>query len=278
MKKKFLIIFVFLLILVSFQRVEAAHKTEYMSAFLATIKYIPKGNFEIDSMDERYYSQVYEVYVDNVEIIDYKIEELNNFPEGSFVADVNTGSNRDTFDRKMLKFKIMVPVEKVTEDFLGKIKVYMNFYGLIHTKNNNGELKVDKVKSANEQIKVLDNRHSSLVLNFTDKDTLEGMEGIEAEIKDTTFEEAKVIKSDANGKMYINKIGEGCADVNIRNFPTNYNIEKLEYLVEIGYNKEVEYNIFLEHQKGDLYIKDNIENAVFEIYDSKGILIREIYK
>lgn len=278
MRRKFLLVIVSILALVSFQKVEAASKTEYISTFLATIKYTPKGDFEVDNMDNRYYSQVYEVDVNNAEIIDYTVQELNNLPEGSFVADVNTGNKRETFDRKALKFKIMVPAEKVTQDFLGKIKVCMNFYGFMHTTTNSGEIVVDKVRSENEQIKILDNRHSSLNINFINSDTQEGIEEVEAEIIDTVYGDSKDMKSNDNGQMSIDKIGEGTAVVNIKRFPIDCYTKEWSYSIPIGYGENAEYNILLENQKGNLKIIDNIENAVFEIYDMRGELVRKIYK
>ena len=278
MKKRFLIVIIFLLALVSFQKVEAASKTEYISAFLATIRYTPKGEFRTDNIDINYYSQEYEVYVDNAEIIDYTVQELNNFPEGSFVADINTGNRKNTFDRKTLKFKIMVPAEKITEDFLGKIKIYMNFYGIVHSENSKGELVAEKISSANEQIKILDNRHSSLNINFIDTDTQEGIGEVEAEIVDNVYGDSKDMKSNADGQIQVEKIGEGSAVVNIKRFPIEYYIKEWSYSIPIGYDENAVYNIFLENQKGNLKITDNIANAVFEIYDAKGELVRKIYK
>ena len=273
MKKKFLIIAVFILALFISPRVEAASNTEYISSFLATIKYIPKGEFIRDEVNGDYYSQTYQLYTDNIEIDSYTIKEINNLPKGSFVANADTGNAQTTFSRSDKKFKIMVPAQNAYDDFLGEIKVYMDFKGIVHMYGKEGELLSTKIEGANEQVKVLDNRQSKMKINAIDVETYGMIEGVEIEVRDDAFGTTEKFVSSQNEPIEVEKLGEGSATINVLKIPDNYKIDDLKRTIEIGYSMNNEYNLELRHKKGNLHLKDNIPGGVFEIYNYKGIMI-----
>ena len=273
MKKRIFIIFTLGLMIFSIQKVNAMTETENISQYSATIKYKAIGEFKEDNKTRDYYSQEYETYTDNLEILSYEIREINGFPDGSFIVNANTNQRQSKFARGENRFKVMVPIEKASEDFIGKMKIYMEFKTLVHYYTKDKEINCMEVNDSNKQIKELDNRQSKIDINIMDKETLEPIKGVKIEVNDTKFQTNERHISNAYGRINIEKIGEGEAIINILEIPNDYNIEKLEYSKEIGYGEIVSYNIKLEHKKGILLIKNNAIGSMFEVYNDKGSLI-----
>lgn len=95
---------------------------------LLTINKVGKFKEDIDD----YYSQEYSVST-NVEISNYKITQITNFPEGSYIVGVDNNEKTEFLGEE--HFKILVPKDKILNNFDGKIeiaglaKTYPVFYG-----------------------------------------------------------------------------------------------------------------------------------------------------
>ncbi len=253
---------------------KATANGEYMSGYLATIRYSPVGKFMKDATNEKFYSQEYSVYIDNVEIKNYTIELLEGFPEGSYVANINTGEKQEEFSIGEKSFKIMVPLDKAEqEDFIAKFKTNMSFKTYTTYYSYEGKLNIIDTDDDNIQIKEIDNRHSNLSINVTDAETLEQISNVKIQVEDKKFNVTEEVVTNGVGKAIIEKIGSGDASVKIIEAPNKYAINGIEQIETIGYNESAKINIQLKHKKGSLRVENNAINSSFEIYDSKGNLV-----
>ena len=275
MIKKFFIIaiFAFTIIFSYMYKVNATTNGEYMSEYLATVKYEQKNGFTKDKINDSYYSQEYNIYIDNVEIQSYRIDIIEGFPEGTFVANINTGEKQEEFGLNETKFKIMVPADKAEEDFIGKFKAYMDFRSYTTYYTSEGNLLTMDVSDSKEQFIKFDNRHSSLKINVIDAETLKGINGVTIQVKDNAFQLTSELVTDKSGKALVDKIGRCKASIKVINVPNEYVITGIEEQKEIGYKENSVYNLELKRKKGSLCIENNAINSIFEIYNSKGVLV-----
>ena len=88
------------------------------------------GEFKADGSS--YYSQEYSVS-SNVDVSNYAITSISNFPDGSYISDLS-GNVKNAFSGGE-HFKILVPKEKILDNFdgkitiSGKVKSYPVFFG-----------------------------------------------------------------------------------------------------------------------------------------------------
>ena len=99
------------------------------------VKLVPssgKNNYAINADGSNYYSQEYSV-TSNVNVSNYTVTSISNFPEGSYIADLS-GNAKTTFSGNE-HFKVVVPKDKILDNFDGKIslngkvKSYPVFFG-----------------------------------------------------------------------------------------------------------------------------------------------------
>lgn len=248
------------------------------------------GNFELDSSNKKYYSQVFKVS-SKVECKEYEVKNISGFPQGTFVTDIN-GKEQNTF-KGGDEFKIMVPKTSIIEDINGTISVsgscknypifyaectegnYQNYLLCCDSYSNNIE------SNANVDIKI---KKSKLKITKVDKDTNNPIPGVTFSIKYKNGEDIGTYKTDEKGIIYLNNLHQG--QVIIKELETNskYTINTDDVTLDIGYNDEKNVVIKNEIKKGTIKIvkvdaDDNnirIEGAKFEIYDEDKNLVEVV--
>ena len=273
MIKKIFIALIFMLTIFSLKNVNAVYYGEYMDNIKSGVKYTPIGYFTLDTTDDKYYSQKYMVSKDRLEILNYKIESLEGFPEGSFIANTDTGEKQTEFEANELKFKIMVPKEAIEKDFIGKINTSLSFkaVNIYYTKDD--KIQTQYIWDTNKQTVNLDYRNSNITVKVMDSDTMREIKGVNLEFEDAFNIKTKFNTKDNNGYAYISKIGEGQMHIKILEIPDDYVLENSEYALNVEHKEQKYFEIALKHKKGKLHITDNAKKATFQIYDSDINLI-----
>ena len=273
MIKKIFIALIFMLTIFSLKNVNAVYYGEYMDNIKSGVKYTPIGYFTLDTTDDKYYSQKYMVSKDRLEILNYKIESLEGFPEGSFIANTDTGEKQTEFEANELKFKIMVPKEAIEKDFIGKINTSLSFkaVNIYYTKDD--KIQTQYIWDTNKQTVNLDYRNSNITVKVMDSDTMREIKGVNLEFEDAFNIKTKFNTKDNNGYAYIGKIGEGQMHIKILEIPDDYVLENSEYALNVEHKEQKYFEIALKHKKGKLHITDNAKKATFQIYDSDINLI-----
>ena len=236
-----------------------------------------------------YYYQEYSVTA-NVNISEFSINSIENFPEGTCVTD-NNGDKKDNFSSGE-EFRIMIPKAKLNKDISGKIDITAScntnpiFYG---------EAPNAKIQDYAVTYKPYVNYTASTVLNENtntasikilkqDTETLKP-------IKDVTFglynEKDEYIKSkttNSEGVALFDNLYQGTYNIKEIKANENYVYDDNVYEINTEYGKEVVRTINNTHKKGNLKItkvdKDDnltvLEGIEFDLIDSSNKVVAHL--
>ena len=238
---------------------------------------------ELKKESEQYYSQEFEVN-SNVEMENYEITNIKNFPKGSFSVDIN--NNKRTIFTGGKNFKILIPTNKITENFegtvtiSGKLKTYPIFYGESYDKERQDyALTYDSFEKINAEVSINVNAYKSkLKIYKTDSETNKPIEGVEFNFK---YENGKNIgnyKTDKNGIIEINNLRQEKIVITEIKTQNQYILDENKREVILGYEDEKEVKIENSRKKGNINIlkvdkddnKTTIEGVEFDLLDSTG--------
>ncbi|MBR0491546.1 MAG: Cys-Gln thioester bond-forming surface protein [Clostridia bacterium] len=215
------------------------------------------GDFKADS--NNYYSQEYKVS-SSVEMSNYTITAINNFPDGSYIADTN--NNAKTTFSSGEHFKVLVPKDKILDNFTGTIsatgnvKTYPVFYGKspndawqdyaltfdsFTTANGEATLSVDAYKSSIKVIKI-------------DKDTKKAIEGVEFNFKYSDGQNIGDYKTNTNGEIVLNNLRQGKVIATETKTNSQYVLNSSEKEILLDYDVYKELTIENEHKTGNLKV------------------------
>ena len=100
--------------------------------------------------EDKYYSQEYKL-VSTSDYKSYEISTVTGLPNGAFISDIN--GNKSTKFKKLNNFKVMIPKEKMTEDYEIKItakdETAMDY--VTYRWNNDEETKIEDTENINEK-------------------------------------------------------------------------------------------------------------------------------
>lgn len=229
--------------------------------------------------DDDFLSQTYSV-VSKTEIEGYTVNEISDFPNGSYVTDIN-GNKKQSF-LKNEKFKVIIPKKNVKENITGNIKIQSRYknYPVYYGKARSGNLQdyaimVDKYSELNSQTKLkIDAYKSSIKIVKSDAETKEKLEGIKFNFKYEDGTNIGDYVTDVNGEIKLNKLKPGKIIITELATKEKYILNKKSENVILGYaeNKNIEINN--ERRKGNVSIykvdadnnKIGIEGVEFELY------------
>ena len=246
------------------------------------------GSFIIDE-NKDYYSQKYTV-TSSTSMSGYKVKNITNFPEGSYVADLN-GNRKTTFSIGE-KFKVMVPKKVINENIKGKIEIegkcqnYPVYYGESRDKNTqNYAVTVDSYSDIVETTNLDINAYkSNIKLSKIDKDTKEKISGVKFNFKYEDGTNIGDYTTDKNGEIYVKNLKQGTVIIKELETKNEYILYTKENKINLEYNNTKEVTLENEHKKGDLKIikvdKDDnsimLEAVEFDLIDSKGNVVRHL--
>lgn len=220
----------------------------------------------------------------------YKVKNITNFPEGSYVADLN-GNRKTTFSIGE-KFKVMVPKKVINENIKGKIEIegkcqnYPVYYGESRDKNTqNYAVTVDSYSDIVETTNLDINAYkSNIKLSKIDKDTKEKISGVKFNFKYEDGTNIGDYTTDKNGEIYVKNLKQGTVIIKELETKNEYILDTKENKINLEYNNTKEVTLENEHKKGDLKIikvdKDDnsimLEAVEFDLIDSKGNVVRHL--
>lgn len=252
------------------------------------IKINKSGDFIQDENND-YYSQKYTVS-SSTSMSGYTIKSISNFPEGSYISDLN-GKGKNTFISGE-KFKVMIPKKSINENITGKIEIegkcqnYPVYYGEARDKNTqNYAVTVDSYSDIIETVKLdIDAYKSNIKLTKVDKQTKEKISGVKFNFKYENGTNIGDYTTDKNGEIYIKNLKQGTIIAKEIETKNEYILDTKENKINLEYNDNKTITIENEHKKGDLKIVkvDKDDNSItlggveFDLIDSKGKIVKHL--
>lgn len=252
------------------------------------IKINKLGDFIQDENND-YYSQKYTVS-SSTSMSGYVIKGITNFPEGSYISDLN-GNGKKTFASGE-KFKVMIPKKSINENIKGKIEIegkcqnYPVYYGEARDKNTqNYAVTVDSYSDVIETVNLDINAYkSNIKLIKIDKETKEKISGVKFNFKYENGTNIGDYTTDKNGEIFIKNLKQGTIIVQEIETKNEYILNTKESKINLEYNNTKTITLENEHKKGDLKILkvDKDDNSItlgdveFDLIDSKGSTVRHI--
>ena len=242
------------------------------------------GEFKIDN-NTNYFSQIYSV-TSKVEMSNYTVTALLDFPEGSFTADLN-GNAKTTFSSGE-QFKVMMPKDKIKSNINGEVliqtkcKTYPILYGEGPSGWQDYAVCVDPYGdvTAETTLNAVAN-NGEILINKIDGDTSKPVEGVTFEL--TTLDGTSVGKAttDKNGKATFSSLFAGNYKLKEVSSNKDYVINNSVFDVKVELGKTTTVDIPNYMKKGKIKVikidLDNkevkIPNVEFKVYDESGKVV-----
>ena len=215
------------------------------------------GDFKADGSD--YYSQEYSVS-SNVKVSNYTIPSINNFPEGSYIADLS-GNAKNTFNGEE-HFKVLVPKNKILDNFdgkillSGKVKSYPVFFG--QSPNTNWQdyaLTYDAYYTASGETTLSVNAYKSKIKVIKiDNETKKSIEGVEFNFRYSDGQNIGNYKTNKQGIIELDQLRQGKVIATEIATKSEYILDDKENEILLDYDTYKELTIGNEHKKGDLSV------------------------
>lgn len=206
-----------------------------------------------------YYYQEYKVSA-NVNVSEYTIKNIQDFPEGTYIIDVN-GNKKEKF-LSGEKFRVMIPKNKLNNEIFGKIDITAscNFNPIFYGEAPNSTIQ-------DYAITYKTNLDYNATTTFTKSTNTAKIKIIKQDIenlkpiKDVTFalynnkdEYVTSKTTDKNGLVIFDNLYQGMYKIKEIKANENYISSDDTYEVNTEYNKEVIKTITNIHKKGNLKI------------------------
>lgn len=250
-----------------------------------TIKQV--GEFKKENNE--YYSQEYSVS-SSVDMENYIITNLENFPKGTIVTNKNNQSQTEFSSGQ--NFKILIPTKQILENIEGtikingKVKTYPVFYGASYDPNlQDYALTYDAYETIGAEIKMRVNAYKSKITVIKkDSETNKPIEGVEFNIKYKDGTPIETYKTDKNGMITVSSLKQGTIILTETKTKQEYVLDSTQKEIVIEYDAEKTVEIKNDRKKGNIILKkvdkDNNEitlsNVEFELIDANGNIIKHL--
>ena len=219
--------------------------------------------------NSNYYYQEYSVSAD-VNVNEYTVKSIENFPEGSYVSN-NIGVSKDTFSSAE-RFRVMIPKTELDKDIAGKINVVAEcktnavFFGQApkSTLQNYAVTCSPYVSyEASTQLNKSTNT-SSIKIIKQDAENAKPIKDVEFELYKENEEYITSGKTNGDGVVTFKNLYQGTYKIKELTANENYEKDETVYEMKTEFNKEVSRTITNTHKKGNLKINkiDKDENNV----------------
>ena len=250
-----------------------------------TIKQV--GEFKKENNE--YYSQEYSVS-SSVDMENYIITNLENFPKGTIVTNKNNQSQTEFSSGQ--NFKILIPTKQILENIEGtikingKVKTYPVFYGASYDPNlQDYALTYDAYETIGAEIKMRVNAYKSKITVIKkDSETNKPIEGVEFNIKYKDGTPIGTYKTDKNGMITVSSLKQGTIILTETKTKQEYVLDSTQKEIVIEYDAEKTVEIKNDRKKGNIILKkvdkDNNEITLskveFELIDANGNIIKHL--
>ena len=247
----------------------------------------PVGEFKKEN--NNYYSQEYSVKA-SVDMSNYIITKIENFPEGSIVTDLN--NNPKTEFSPNQNFKILIPKNKILNNFEGTIKIngrvktYPVFYGASYDENlQDYALTYDAYETVGDEITLRVNAYKSKITVIKkDGETNKPIENVEFNVKYKDGTQIGNFKTDQNGTITISNLKQGTIILTETKTQEQYVLDGTEKEIIIEYDEEKTIEIKNERKKGNITIKKvdkddnsiNLSGVEFDLIAQNGDIVKHL--
>ena len=247
----------------------------------------PVGEFKKEN--NNYYSQEYSVKA-SVDMSNYIITKIENFPEGSIVTDLN--NNPKTEFSPNQNFKILIPKNKILNNFEGTIKIngrvktYPVFYGASYDENlQDYALTYDAYETVGDEITLRVNAYKSKITVIKkDGETNKPIENVEFNVKYKDGTQIGNFKTDQNGTITISNLKQGTIILTETKTQEQYVLDGTEKEIIIEYDEEKTIEIKNKRKKGNITIKKvdkddnsiNLSGVEFDLIAQNGDIVKHL--
>ncbi len=244
---------------------------------------------EFKKENNNYYSQEYSVK-ESVDMSNYIVTQIENFPEGTMVTDLNNNPKTEFLPNQ--NFKILIPKNKILDDFEGTIKIngrvktYPVFYGASYDENlQDYALTYDAYETVGDEITIRINAYKSkITIIKKDSETNKPIENVEFNIKYKDGTQIGNFKTDKNGTITISNLKQGTIILTETKTQEQYVLDGTEKEVIIEYDEEKTIEIKNNRKKGNITIKKvdkdnnsiNLSGVEFDLIDQNGNVVKHL--
>ena len=278
------------------QKVLQVAQAIYDYAHTSTENY-KKASLNLIKKDTLYQSTINEVdyliqdcYLQsNKKLASYDIA-ISNFPSGTKIRD---SSNNTFHSTSNPNFKIAIPINNISENFRGSVKIinakvksYPIFYANSEDENTQNYIICDPLETTSLRFTLNINAYKSGInLLKIDTQTNKPLPGVTFNIKYDNGTNIGDFTTDNNGNIFVNNLKQGNIIITEKSTLDEYVLNTIPYEIALKYGEIKNITIQNNFKKGNLKIikldKDNnnifIPNIEFELLDSNKNLIN-IYK
>ena len=244
---------------------------------------------EFKKENNNYYSQEYSVK-ESVDMSNYIVTQIENFPEGTMVTDLNNNPKTEFLPNQ--NFKILIPKNKILDDFEGTIKIngrvktYPVFYGASYDENlQDYALTYDAYETIGEEITMRVNAYKSKITVIKkDSETNKPIENVEFNVKYKDGTQIGNFKTDKNGTITISNLKQGTIIFKEIKTQQQYVLDGTEKEIIIEYDEEKIIEIKNNRKKGNITIKKvdkddntiNLSGVEFDLIDQNGNIVKHL--
>ena len=199
--------------------------------------------WEVDKVENKYISKKYQI-TSNINISKF-ILNLENQPKGTKIVDLEN-QERKEFNSKE-SFKILIPISSLEEsgEFQVKIQTQMETKPIFFGKAPSGELQ-DYALTAfsyenvdTELIQKYEKNDTEIIVEKQDIDTKETLKNAKFEILDDNQKVIRVIETDENGQIILEKLMPGTYYIREVKAPDGYVLDMELHEINISLNEKI---------------------------------------
>ena len=204
--------------------------------------------WEVDKIENKYISKKYQI-TSNINISKF-ILKLENQPKGTKIVDLEN-QERKEFNSKE-SFKILIPISSLEEsgEFKVKIQTQMETKPIFFGKAPSGELQ-DYALTAfsyenvdTELIQKYEKNDTEIIVEKQDIDTKETLKNAKFEILDDNQKVIRVIETDENGQIILEKLMPGTYYIREVKAPDGYVLDMELHEINISLNEKIILKVF----------------------------------
>ena len=199
--------------------------------------------WEVDEIENRYISKQYKIG-SNINISKI-ILSLENQPKGSKITNLENQEKSEFSSNE--KFKILIPIISLEEsgEFKVKIQAQMENKPIFFGKAPNGDLQ-DYALTAfsyenvdTEILQKYEKNTTEIIIQKQDKETEDLLEKAKFEILDTNQKIIRVLETNENGQIILDKIIPGTYYIREVKAPDGYAIDMELHQIDINLNEKI---------------------------------------
>lgn len=246
------------------------------------------GNFKQDNK-QKYFSQEYTIKDTGGKSI-YTIKDLDNAPEGTFIADMN--GNAIMSIQEGQSFKVMVEKEKIKQNYNIKINYSVDIqdFPVYYAKAKNTSMQnYVVVAEKNEKVDgyfgctVIANKSDVKILKI-DEESKEPISGVKFNIKYKNGDNIGDFVTNENGVIEIKNIKQGVLILNEISTANDYELKEEQIELQVEYGNSYSIEVTNRHKKGSLEIlkidseekSKALSGTEFDLVNSKGEVCKHI--